>query len=228
MKVISVKKENILIVVYVLIIAAGLFRVYGYESIPVFSMPLSKKVVIIDPGHGGKDPGKVAGKVMEKDINLEIAKKLQKYLELADCTVIMTRVDDMSKSTGKKADMYKRKTTANGSQADIFVSIHQNSFSDASAKGAMVFYFNESDNSKRLAECIQKQIKSFVDYRNKMEAKSNGNYFVLRQTTMPAVLVECGFLTNPTEKNRLMNPDYQDRMAWAIYMGIIDYFNSGV
>jgi N-acetylmuramoyl-L-alanine amidase len=188
------------------------------------SMPLSKKIILIDAGHGGADPGKVSGKTEEKIINLEIAKMLQGYLEQADATVFMTRVDDSDLAQTKKSDMYSRKLTANTSKADVFVSIHQNSYPDSNVQGAQVFYFNRSDNSRRLAECIQKEIKSFVNYRNRYEAKENSNYYVLKQTTMPAVIVECGFLSSPNEKYKLVNPDYQDRLAWAIYMGIVDYF----
>jgi N-acetylmuramoyl-L-alanine amidase len=226
MKIISVTKEKILIAVYIVVIIIGLATTLRNETVLTasFSMPLSKKVILIDPGHGGADPGKVSGSTDEKDINLQIAMILQAYLETADATVFMTRIDDDDIGQTKKSDMYARKLTANTSQADIFVSIHQNSYPSSSVQGAQVFYFNRSDNSKKLAECIQKQIKSFADYYNKFQAKENSNYYVLKQTTMPAVIVECGFLSNPGEKWKLQDPDYQDRIAWAIYMGIVDYF----
>ncbi|MDR1640450.1 MAG: N-acetylmuramoyl-L-alanine amidase [Clostridiales bacterium] len=225
MKVISVTKENILLVIYVIAIAAGLAITWRMQAVPTstFAMPLSKKIVLIDAGHGGYDPGKVSGSSNEKDINLNIAKKLQAYLETADATVIMSRVDDTGVKS-KKSDMYTRKLIANSSSADIFVSIHQNSFPNSGVHGAQVFYFNRSDNSKKLAENIQKELKGFVDYQNKFEAKENSNYYVLKQTSMPAVIVECGFLTNAAEKAKLLEEDYQDRLAWAIYMGIVDYF----
>ena len=226
MKIISVTKEKILIAVYLLIIIIGLTATVRNETVmtSTISMPLSKKIILIDAGHGGADPGKVSGKTEEKTINLEIAKMLQGYLEQADAMVFMTRVDDSGLAQTKKSDMYSRKLTANTSKADIFVSIHQNSFPSSSVHGAQVFYFNSSDNSKRLAECIQKEIKAFVNYNNKFQPKENSNYYVLKQTTMPAVIVECGFLSSPYEKNMLIDPEYQDRMAWAIYMGIVDYF----
>ena len=226
MKIISITKEKILIAVYVLVIIIGLTATIRNETVltSTISMPLSKKIILIDAGHGGLDPGKVSGKIEEKNINLEIAMKLQSYLEQADAMVFMTRVDDSGLAGSKKSDMYSRKLTANTSNADIFVSIHQNSFPKSSVQGAQVFYFNSSDNSRRLAECIQKEIKAFVNYNNRFEPKENSNYYVLKQTTMPAVIVECGFLTSPNEMNKLINPDYQDRLAWAIYMGIVDYF----
>ena len=226
MKVISVTKEKILFGIYILIIFIGLIATVKNETVLTsnISMPLSKKIILIDAGHGGADPGKVSGTIEEKNINLEIAKMLQKYLEQADATVFMTRVDDSDLARTKKSDMHSRKLIANTSSSDIFVSIHQNSFPKSSVQGAQVFYFNTSNNSKRLAECIQKEIKDFVINNNKYEVKENSNYYVLKQTTMPAVIVECGFLSNPYEKDKLTDPNYQDRLAWAIYMGIVDYF----
>jgi N-acetylmuramoyl-L-alanine amidase len=226
MKVISVTKEKILIAVYLLIIIVGLAVTLRNETVltSTISMPLSKRIILIDPGHGGWDPGKVSGNTEEKNINLEIATMLQRFLEQADATVFMTRVDDSDLAETKSSDMHSRKLIANTSEADIFVSIHQNSFPNSDVQGAQVFYFNSSDNSRRLAESIQREIKSFLSPSNRFEAKENTNYYVLRQTSMPAVIVECGFLTNQNEKYQLTTPEYQERMAWAIYMGIVEYF----
>ena len=226
MKVISVTKEKILIGVYLLVIVIGLIVTYRNKTVMTssVSMPLSKKIILIDAGHGGYDPGKVSGSTQEKTINLAIAQKLQAYLEQADATAFMTRVDDSDLARTKKSDMRSRKLTADTSSADIFVSIHQNSYPSSSVKGAQVFYFNHSDNSKRLAQCIQNELKSFIDNNNKREVTENSSYYVLKNTSMPAVIVECGFLTNPSEKGMLQDPDYQDKIAWAIYMGIVDYF----
>jgi len=221
-----VTKEKILFGVYLLFIAIVLILTFRNETVmtSVVSMPLSKKIILIDAGHGGYDPGKVSGSTQEKTINLAIAQKLQTYLEQADATALMTRVDDSDLANSKKSDMRTRKMTADTSNADIFVSIHQNSYPSGSVKGAQVFYFNHSDNSKRLAQCIQNELKSFIDNDNKREVTENSSYYVLKNTSMPAVIVECGFLTNATEKSSLQDPDYQDRIAWAIYMGIVDYF----
>ncbi|MCL2264389.1 MAG: N-acetylmuramoyl-L-alanine amidase [Defluviitaleaceae bacterium] len=166
----------------------------------------------------------VSGKVDEKDINLAIAKKLQAYLELGGATVFITRLDDSDLAKGKSGDMAVRRLIANTSKADIFVSIHQNAFGNPRVQGAQVFYFNESDDSKKLAEAIQHQLKTFTNPGNKFKARANSNYFVLKQTEMPAVLVECGFLTNAGEKSRLLTEAYQEKVAWGVYMGIVDYF----
>jgi len=200
----------------VLICCAGLQQAYA--------MPLNRKVVVVDAGHGGKDPGMVCAKVEEKGINLSIAKKLQTFLEQGGATVIVTRLDDSPLSRNKSGDMYVRRTIANTSHADIFVSIHQNSYDNPNVKGAQTFYFNQSDNSQKLANCVQKRIKELVATGNKFNAKPNGNYYVLKQTEMPAVLVECGFLTNYTERQNLTNEEYQEKIAWGIYLGIVDYF----
>lgn len=225
MRIISIRKERILVVVYGLIVAGGLLSAFFAESASAFAMPVSKKIIVIDAGHGGGDPGMVSGKVLEKDINLSITKKLQTYLEEGGATVLVTRLDDSSLADSKSGDMNRRKLTANTSKADIFVSIHQNSYTSASVRGAQVFYFNESDNSKKLAACIQKQLKDFVDPSNKFQPKPNSNYYVLRQTAMPAVIVECGFLSNGAERKKLTQEEYQEKIAWAVYAGIVDYFN---
>jgi len=198
-------------------------------TVPVLShahaMPLSRRVIVLDAGHGGWDPGMVSGKVEEKHINLSIMQKVQTFLEQGGATVIITRIDDSDLANSKSGDMNVRRLIANTSDADIFVSIHQNAFGSGSVKGAQAFYFNESDNSQKLATKVQDRIKEFVDSSNKFKPKANGNYYVLKQTEMPAVLVECGFLTNSGERYKLTTDEYQEKMAWAIYLGIVDYFN---
>ena len=224
MKIISIRKERILMVIYGLFIAGGLMVAYLSESAPAFAMPVSKKVIALDAGHGGFDPGMVSGGVAEKDINLSIAKKVQAYLEIGGATVLITRLDDTSLAGSKSGDMNQRKLLANTGRADIFVSIHQNSYSSPNVRGAQVFYFNESDSSKKLAASIQKEIVDFADPNNKFQPKPNKNYYVLRQTEMPAVIVECGFLTSPSERKKLTMDEYQEKIAWAVYSGIVNYF----
>jgi len=198
------------------------------ESAEAFAhgMPLSRKVIVIDPGHGGWDPGMVSGKVEEKDINLSIAKKLQVFLEQGGATVIVTRLEDSALGDKKVGDMQARRLIANTGKADIFVSIHQNSYKSANVRGFQAFYFNESDNSKKLAGCIQARLKEFVNPDNKHDSRANKNYYVLKETTMPAVLVECGFLTNSGERSKLTTDEYQEKIAWGIYLGIVDYFTT--
>jgi N-acetylmuramoyl-L-alanine amidase len=221
-----IKTESIFITIYLLCIAGGLIdAVFFWDSVPVFKMPVARKVVVLDAGHGAWDPGKVSGNLEEKDINLAIVKKLQAYLEQGGATVIITRLDDSSLGDSKALDMRARSLIANASSADIFISIHQNSFTSSGVHGAQVFYFNQSDNSQRLGDCIQTQLKEFADPTNKFLPKPNANYYVLKQTAMPAVIVECGFLSNKSDRAKLSTDEYQEKVAWGVYLGIIDYFN---
>lgn len=176
--------------------------------------------------HGAWDPGKVGNNnENEKDINLQIAKKLQSYLEQAGSQVLMTRTSDEALGDKKTTDLKSRIQIANTNKSDILVSIHQNSYPDEKVEGAQVFYFNDSDTSKKLAEFIQSEIKDFVDFDNKRDFKSNTNYYLLKKTSSPAVIVECGFLSSPTETKKITDDEYQEKIAWAIYKGIIRYFD---
>lgn len=194
-----------------------------------YSLPVSGKVIVIDPGHGGWDPGKtgVYGE-NEKDINLKIALRTKEYLEQGGATVYMTRETDSALAQTKTEDMKGRTVSAKKGEADIFISIHQNSFPSSSPKGAQVFYYNGSDGGKVLAECIQSRLISFADDKNTRAAKQNSDYYILKKTDIAAVIIECGFLSNPGEEKKLNTESYRDKIAWAVYMGIWDYFeNSG-
>jgi len=226
MKVVSIKIEKLMIVFYLLIIGVGLFVSISYETVETFSMPVSSKVVLIDAGHGGVDTGKIAEDgTNEKDINLAIALRLQQFLEQGGSQVILTRAEDEALGDTKSRDMQGRRALANEEKADILISIHQNAYSDERAQGAIVFYYEGSDNSQRLALYIQEELKSFLEPASKHAARSNDTYFILRRTSIPAVIVECGFLTNYNERNRLKTEEYQDKVAWAIYQGVVRYFN---
>lgn len=179
--------------------------------------------------HGGFDPGKVATDgINEKNINLAIASKLSTFLEEGGAVIRNTRVEDSSLSDSKRQDLKSRAEIANNSKADIFISIHQNSFPKSNVKGAQVFYYKGSEEGKRLASFIQNRLKEVVDINNSRIAKANDSYYVLKQIKIPSVIVECGFLSNSVEHNKLISSEYQEKLAWAIYMGILDYFNEGV
>ena len=187
--------------------------------------PMMKATIVLDAGHGGWDPGKTGttGK-NEKDLNLAVAEKLAEYLELGGAEVILTRKSDDALGDGKRTDMAERKRIANESGGNIFVSIHQNAFPSAKAKGAQVFYHKSSEEGKRLAECVQENLKNRVDGNSQRQAKENDTYYILRTTEIPAVIVECGFLSNIEEEKLLNDAGYQEKLAWAIYCGILDYF----
>ena len=187
--------------------------------------------VVIDSGHGGTDPGKIAADgTMEKDINLQIALKLQTYLEAADVTVIMTRTTDEglhnADASNKKAqDMKNRIAIMEKSGADLVVSIHQNSYSDSAIHGAQVFYYTTSEESKALAETLQDILVSDLDPDNHRKAKANSSYYLLKKTPLPIVIVECGFLSNAKEAALLKSDGYQDELAWVLHLGILQHLN---
>lgn len=219
-------KNKLILILYLAVIFFGVFRTYYYEAKETFFMPISKKVIILDAGHGGFDPGKVGkDNTLEKDINLSITQKLQIYLEQSGSFILNTRIDDSALSDKKRADMNERKKLANEEGADLFVSIHQNSFPQENVKGAQVFYYGDSPESKRLAECVQNRLKE-VDKNNTREAKPNKDYYLLKKTSVPSIIVECGFLSNEEESNRLKSEEYQEKIAWAVYLGILDYYRN--
>jgi len=188
-------------------------------------------VVVIDAGHGGIDPGKVGvNQALEKDINLIIAKKVKRYLELSDVDVIMTREGDAglyqeTDSNKKVQDMKNRVALIDSSGADLAVSIHQNSYQEEYVNGAQVFYYATSPHGKEIAEIMQDTLIETLDEENKRQAKANDSYYLLKKTKTPIIIAECGFLSNREEAALLLNEDYQDRVAWAIHLGILRYAN---
>jgi len=227
MKVYSFKKEQLLMALYLVIIVGAIFAGLRTEYVETFAMPVSRKVVVIDAGHGGWDPGKVDGDILEKDINLEIARKLQILLEQGGATVLMTRIEDEALGRNKSGDMRARSGIAGNLGADVIISIHQNSYPSENVTGTQVFFYEGSERSHRLAQHIQAEVKNFLGQITNREATPSSTYYILRQTNIPAVIVECGFLTSPAESRLLQDGEYQERMAWAIYKGIIEYFNAG-
>lgn len=228
------KRNYFNIIFFVLIFAACLlFPEKGIYVIKnLFHHQSDRITIVIDAGHGGFDPGKVGiNKALEKDINLSIAYKLKRLLEQNDIHVIMTRKDaqglyKQSDRDKKRTDMKKRITIINSSKALFAVSIHQNSYSQESSKGAQVFYYQNSSEGKNLAEVIQERIKKTMKDGNKRSPKANNSYYLLRKTNCPLVIVECGFLTNWREATLLCEDEYQKKIAWAIHLGIMEYINN--
>lgn len=189
-------------------------------------------LIVIDPGHGGSDPGKVSDTgLLEKDINLEIALLLKEELG-SDYRVILTRESDAGlyseNDTNKKAsDMRERCRIIEEEKADMLISIHQNSYTDPDVKGAQVFYYTHSAEGKKLAESIQNSIKEIASPDNNRVSKSNNDYYMLLHTSCPAVIVECGFLSNPGEAELLNSKDYRKLIVSAIKKGIEDYLSEG-
>jgi len=189
--------------------------------------------VVIDAGHGGDDPGKVGiNGALEKDVNLEIARKVKQFLETEGVEVVMTRTDgeglyDSDVSNKKVQDMKRRIALIEEADPAITVSIHQNSYPEEYVKGAQVFYYKDSVESKAAAELMQKSLRERIDPDNKREAKSNASYYLLKKTSSPIIIVECGFLSNGEEAERLTDAYYQERVAWAVFMGIMQTLHEG-
>lgn len=226
------KKKNFIIIILSLVIL--IFLIFSDRGILVMKQLLNHKsnvTVVIDAGHGGFDPGKVGlNNALEKDINLKVAYKLKSLLEQNGINVIMTREDGngLYKKTDKNKkleDMKKRVAIINSSDALIAVSIHQNSFTQESSKGAQVFYYYKSEEGKILAEIIQGHMVTVLDENNHRLAKSNNAYFMLKYTNCPLVIVEGGFLSNWKEADLLCQDYYQEKIAWSIHLGILEYIS---
>lgn len=195
------------------------------------SVRVQQPCVVIDAGHGGEDPGKVGiNGALEKDINLEIALLVKSYLEQNDVRVVLTReneagLNDADASNKKVQDMKRRIALIEEAAPVLTVSIHQNSYPEEYVHGAQVFYYNGSTAGEKLADTIQKQMVKRLDPENKRQIKANDSYYLLKKTGTPIVIVECGFLSNRAEADLLCTENYQDRVAWAIHMGILQYLN---
>lgn len=188
--------------------------------------------IVIDAGHGGSDPGKVGiNNAEEKDINLALALKLRDLLEQKNISVVLTRDSDAglypADATNKKAsDMQKRCEIITEANPVFTISLHQNSYPAEEVKGAQVFYYAQSSEGEALANILQASLISRVDSENKRVAKANDSYYLLKKTPTPTVIVECGFLSNPTEADLLIDETYQNKLVRAIYMGILEYLES--
>lgn len=181
-------------------------------------------VIVVDPGHGGEDPGKVGiNDVLEKDLNLQIAKKVKKLLEEAGIKIVMTRTNDKVPDA-KKEDLNQRVQLINETKPKLALCIHQNSYPDAKIKGAQVFYHTITPEAEDVASIVQEQIRT-VDPTNTRQIKENDTYFMLKNTQVPTIIVECGFLTNPDEAAKLTQEDYQDKLAQAICEGVVKWLN---
>ena len=193
------------------------------------SITEEKGLILIDSGHGGIDPGVVGiGGVKEKDINLKIAKELAGALEKKGYKAVLIRKDDNglydAESKNKKVqDMKRRIEIIEKTDPVLTVSIHQNSYPEEYVHGAQVFYYTGSMGSETLASGIQDQLVRGLDPENHRKVKANDSYYLLKKTKGTIVIVECGFLSNQAEAEKLCDEEYQDRIAWLIHKGILRY-----
>ncbi|HOP73195.1 MAG TPA: N-acetylmuramoyl-L-alanine amidase [Thermoclostridium caenicola] len=231
-----IKRRNAVLVLLILFLSIAIFSLDGSgDPLALAANNQYKAMVILDPGHGGEDPGAVSNYsgIAEKDINLRIALMLKEYLEADNYRVIMTREEDVLNykpgtkniTEKRRQDLTARRKLIDSSGADIVVSIHLNKFEEPQYYGAQTFYPPGSAESERLAVCVQNALRENVDPSNNRKALvKKERIVILRDLVVPTVLVECGFLSNSQEEALLRTVDYQEKIARAIKKGIDDYF----
>ena len=197
------------------------------------STPVSGKTVVLDAGHGIPDEGAQSSNgTTEAETNLKITLKIQKLLEQSGCTVILTRSDenaiyDLDAITLKQkkiSDIHNRVKIGNENSADIFVSIHLNKIPQSQYSGWQCFYKDGNENSNKLAKTIQENLNKSIQKENKRVPMKLDNVYIIKHVEIPISIVECGFLSNPEEEKELLEDSYQNKLAWGIYNGIINYF----
>ena len=193
------------------------------------TVPSRNYTVVIDPGHGGTDPGSIGykTKIHEDILNLQMSKLLKEKLESAGINVVMTRETDEALIDGagkkwKRKEMEARRDLIIKTRPNMVISLHQNSYTNHSLRGAQVFYDKKSDISKLIAESIQEQFKLNLD--KSIKSPSPGDYFMLKCSSAPSVIVECGFLSNAEDEKLLLEPAYQEKIIDSIYKGIVNFF----
>lgn len=236
---IILNRKRIALVVFTIFIALFIFMLSANskndvsEYISTVSLPVSGKVVVLDAGHGVPDEGAQSSNgTTEAETNLKIALKVQNLLEQSGCVVILTRSDenaiyDIDSKTLKQkkiSDIHNRVKIGNESSADIFVSIHLNKIPQQQYDGWQTFYKEGSEKGEKLAVSIQNNLNEAIQKENNRVAKTIQNIYIINNVEIPISIVECGFLSNPEEEKNLLDDDYQNRLAWGIYNGIIDYF----
>lgn len=214
----KVKYKTTLLIIFCLL-------VLSLQVISAQTLPLQDTIIMVDPGHGGRDSGTYYGKIYEKNINLEISKALEEELTKNGAIVYMTRTRDIDLSSiydsaKKRGDLYRRLLKIKETKSDLYISIHINWYQNTSMKGAEVLYNSINENNEKLAKSIMKEFKT--DLGSTRTIKTTDLY-MYRNTTTPGVLVECGYLSNSTERTLLQQEDYQKKLAKSITNGIINY-----
>lgn len=201
--------------------------------------PLSNKIIVIDPGHGGIDGGTNRGDILEKNINLEVGLKLKDLLTKKGATVVMTRETDISlddrivgNGSRHREDLNTRARIINENNADVYLSIHVNASKNEKKMGPIVFFHEDSEVGKILAEHMQEYLNNISTYKKKdFDINHNimsGSYFIAANTTAPGIIIEMGFITNETDRKILLDADHQDEIVEQITKGIISYFNDQI
>ncbi len=231
--VIKINKKMLIIIIALLILLLLVPIFILKPSVSVFNS--SRKTITIDPGHGGIDGGSSSAGILEKNINLQVSLKLNNILKNKGINVVMTRNKDISlesksniKASRYRRDLNARKKIIDNNKSAAFVSLHVDAHKQPSARGVRIFYYPTSEKSKNLAKNICNKINKIVfdDFLNTKDAKAiiqTGNYYLLRESKSPGVIVEIGFITNPIDNKLIQNQDYQYKMTKAIAEGLLEY-----
>ena len=216
-------KYKTLVIIMFFIFSFSISRVYASVS----DLPLLGKVIYLDAGHGGVDAGAEVNRIKEKDINLILVKKLEKELVSKGAIVYLTREGDydLSKTTvnRKRSDLANRAKLINESKADLYISIHLNSTTDSRWRGLQIFYNKVNSENKVIADTLNDIIKNNLS--NVRDVKEENNYYMYKKIDVPGVLIEAGFLSNPSDNYILRDEEYQDTLVNNIVLGVINYFN---
>lgn len=236
----KIGKKSIIAIItaFLIILSAMLYLTFmaNFSAAEASSMPITQKTVIVDAGHGGDDGGAIGiDGTVEKDINLDIALKLEKILKFYGFNVIMTRTQDVmtcddgldSLRKRKISDIHNRYELMRKNPDAIFISVHQNKFEDSSQHGTQVFYSGNDERSKELAEAIQTSVTLTLQRKNDRVVKKSGSgIYLLYHAKIPAVLVECGFISNPDEVKKLKDESYRMKLAILIADGLLKYLSN--
>ena len=214
------------LVIFLFLLFILLFVLYPDVNATTKELPLFGKVIFVDPGHGGRDPGTMHGSILEKDLTLEISKILREELGKKGAIVYMTREEDEDLSSEwderkKRGDLYRRILMYKKYEADMYLSIHINYYQNAAWSGAEVLYHPINPENKVIGEVLMKNFKT--DFKTKRTLKKTDLY-MYKNTTVPGVLIECGFLSNANERYLLQQEDYQKSLANTITNSVIEYY----
>ncbi|WP_243292422.1 N-acetylmuramoyl-L-alanine amidase CwlD [Bacillus sp. FJAT-47783] len=217
------------VVILVVLIQFPFTNSYSWKS---WNLPLSGKVIYIDPGHGGPDGGAVGKSLLEKDIALNISLQLRDYLQEQGALVLMTREEDedlasddtRGYSRRKAEDIKKRVHLINESEADLFLSIHLNAIPSSRWRGAQTFFDGKYEENEAVAKFIQDELRTNLENTDRLAKRINGIY-LLKHVQKPGALVEVGFLSNPAEEELLATKEYQNQVAVSIYKGVLRYLS---
>ena len=234
---IIIHKKKILAIFVCIVLAISIVQMeknfIKEKTTETVALPVSNKVIVLDAGHGKPDEGAQSSiGTTEAETNLKVAMKVQNLLEQSGATVIQTRSDengiyDLDKKTlreKKISDIRNRVKIGNESEADIFVSIHLNKIPQNQYWGWQCFYKEGDEKGTKLAKTIQNSLNQAIEKENKRVAMKIDNVYIIRHVEIPIAIVECGFLSNKEEEQLLLTDEYQDKLAWGIYTGIMDYF----